>query len=175
MRILSVQQVQKIYDRISKVSILSEFAKDTVEFLGFKVNEQEIVSRLEKYNNDWNYVDNFVIQPGNQVSFGDGFNKDGHFMHYQVLELDVLQTFCRMYFPDQLVVMVRGDDFQNFYETIKDIPGIHQPKITGVSTEWVPVVVSNKDLFYQIIRRFDKMSEIYIYWFIDNDLEASWD
>ena len=175
MYLLSVQQIQQIYNRISNVSILGHLSKDIIEYLGFRVDKRGIVQRNSSYNPDWKYTNNFVIQPGNQISFGDELDKIGCVGRYQVLERDVLQAFCRMYFPYQMVVMVEGDNFPKFYDLVKDIPGVHKPNLTGVSTDWVPVVVSTRELFNQIICRFDKMSEIYIYWFIDNELEASWD
>jgi hypothetical protein len=62
-----------------------------------------------------------------------------------------------------------------FQETIKDILGVHTPVVTGVCTEWAPVVVNDLEVFNQICRRFDKFSDITVYWFKDNFLTSSWE
>lgn len=175
MRILSIQQAQQIYDRLVQTPSTKEEAENTLLAIGFHINDRGFVSRVEKHNPDWHHTDTFMVQSGKELTYGDDLDNQGYPNHFQILERDVLETFCRMYFPNQMVILVKGDDFLTFYDIIKDIPGVHPPVYSGASTEWIPVVVAKEKLFRQITHRFDKMSEIYIYWFNDNVLEASWD
>lgn len=176
---ISVEQAQAILDQLVKDQ--NPNIETVLNGIGFHVLEGNRVKRRFTINEhdrsfpgEWKQNHVFT-EPNKSLVWGDKLDKDHFPAHYQVLNTRLLESFCKMYFPNKLVVMVYGDDLMKFYETIKDIPGVHPPVVTGVCTEWAPVVVNDLEVFYQICYRFDKFSDITIYCFKDNFLTSSWE